>query len=162
MLAERLGHLQYSMLLSSFFADFEACRAITGGEVYQFVGDEVIVSWEFSAKNIQKSLLLARVFNRTLQDKRAWYISEFGVAPGFKTAIHGGKVAITKIGNQKTYHGDVLNTCSRMIELASKLGERVIVSQKIIDALPKEKHHELPATAIRGKLKAITIFSISA
>jgi adenylate cyclase len=41
MLAEILGHLKYSVFLSTFFADFQSSLTESDGDVYQYVGDEV-------------------------------------------------------------------------------------------------------------------------
>jgi adenylate cyclase len=161
MLAERLGHIKYSMFLSAFFNDFERCRKHIGGEVYQFVGDEVITTWKFSEVNVGKSIALAALFEKELHKKRSWYRREFGYCPDFKGAIHQGKVAITKIGNQKTYHGDVLNTCSRLLDVASKLKLGIVASEHIVGYLPGTTFEKLNDTSIRGKEHQVKIFSIT-
>lgn len=161
MLAERLGHIKYSMFLSSFFRDFERCRKQIGGEVYQFVGDEVVITWKFNRTNVRRSIELATLFDWELRRKRSWYIREFGYCPEFKGAVHQGKVAVTKIGNRKTYHGDVLNTCSRLLEVASKLKLNFVASENIADHLPDTTFEKLNDTSIRGKENQVKIFSIT-
>ncbi len=161
MLAERLGHIRYSMFLSAFFNDFERCRKDIGGEVYQFVGDEVVTTWKFNQANVKRSIDLASMFDMELRKRRSWYIREFGYCPEFKGAVHQGKVAVTKIGNQRTYHGDVLNTCSRLLEVASKLKRNIVVSENIADHLPDITFEKLNETPIRGKETQVKIFSIT-
>lgn len=161
MLAERLGHIKYSMFLSAFFGDFERCRKQIGGEVYQFVGDEVITTWKFNKANVAKSIALAASFEKELHKRRSWYRREFGFSPDFKGAVHQGKVAITKIGNQKTYHGDVLNTCSRLLDVASKLKIGIVASENIAEYLPETSFEKLDDMSIRGKENQVKIFSIT-
>lgn len=159
-LAERLGHINYSMFLSACFDDFERCRKIIGGEVYQFVGDEVITSWKFSQTNIENCVQLAVLFRKELFDKRSRYLNEFGYAPVFKAAMHEGKVAATTIARQKTFHGDVLNTCSRMKEIASTFKLGIVASEKIAMHCSQNQWDELNDTSIRGKQNHVKIFSM--
>jgi len=43
--AERLGHLKYYELLNDYYSDLPKAILETSGEIYQYVGDEVVVSW---------------------------------------------------------------------------------------------------------------------
>jgi adenylate cyclase len=47
-LAETLGNDQYSRLVRDFFRDVSPAIAAARGEVYQYVGDEVVVTWPSS------------------------------------------------------------------------------------------------------------------
>ena len=44
-IAEKLGHLKYYQLLNDYYADLTKAVLETSGEIYQYVGDEVVVSW---------------------------------------------------------------------------------------------------------------------
>lgn len=45
-IAEELGHKRYSRFIQDCYRLLTKPLRITQGEVYQFVGDEVVVSWE--------------------------------------------------------------------------------------------------------------------
>jgi adenylate cyclase len=159
-LAEQLGHVKYSMLLSEFFSDFNECLQETSGEIYQYVGDEVIVSWDLSRPNIETALNLVRRFTSLLRSKEQWYQDIFLHTPTFKAALHAGTVATTTIGNIKTYHGDVLNTCARMIEVASTLKFPILASETIMRNLSFNNNAPLPLTAMRGKKNQVLLFAV--
>lgn len=44
-IAEELGHVQYFALLNDFFRDIAEPISKNKGHIYQYVGDEVVVSW---------------------------------------------------------------------------------------------------------------------
>ena len=48
-IAEKLGDIQYHCLLNQFFFDITKCILYTDGEIYRYVGDEVVVSWSMKS-----------------------------------------------------------------------------------------------------------------
>ena len=60
----------------------------------------------------------------------------FGLVPEFKTGIHCGKVIVTSVGKQKreiVYHGDVLNTNSRIEGKCSELNQKLLISEDMLN-----------------------------
>ena len=45
-IAEKLGHVTYFEMLREYYSDFTAPIIQYAGEIYQYVGDEIIVSWK--------------------------------------------------------------------------------------------------------------------
>ncbi|HKR03043.1 MAG TPA: adenylate/guanylate cyclase domain-containing protein, partial [Bacteroidia bacterium] len=45
-IAENLGHVKYYEMLNKYYADLSGPIVNYAGEIYQYVGDEVIVSWK--------------------------------------------------------------------------------------------------------------------
>jgi adenylate cyclase len=45
-IAEKLGHVRYFEMLKEYFADLSAPVIDHSGEIYQYAGDEMIVSWK--------------------------------------------------------------------------------------------------------------------
>lgn len=43
--AENLGHIKYSALIRDSFLDISRALSKNRAEVYQYVGDEIVVSW---------------------------------------------------------------------------------------------------------------------
>ena len=46
-IAEQLGHIKYFELLREYYADFSDAIIRHAGEIYQYVGDEIVISWEY-------------------------------------------------------------------------------------------------------------------
>src|SRR5690606_33770082 len=55
-IAERLGHEQYFLFIRGFIHDVSLALIENDGIIYQYVGDEIVVSWQLNKKNIKKSL----------------------------------------------------------------------------------------------------------
>src|SRR5690348_4272314 len=50
-IAEDLGHEKYFRMLRDFFSDLTLPVLANDGEIYQYVGDEVLVSWPNTPEN---------------------------------------------------------------------------------------------------------------
>ena len=50
-IAEKLDDLKYHTFVNEFFKDITQSILFTKGEIYQYVGDEIVVSW-----NMKKGL----------------------------------------------------------------------------------------------------------
>ena len=50
-IAEQLGHLKYFRMLKEYYSDLSDPIIQHGGEIYQYVGDEVIVTWKHKKGN---------------------------------------------------------------------------------------------------------------
>ncbi|MEM1272038.1 MAG: adenylate/guanylate cyclase domain-containing protein, partial [Bacteroidota bacterium] len=84
-IAEQLGHGRYFELLRAYYQDLSRGIMSSAGEIYQYVGDEVVVSWPVESGLRDNSCI--RCFFAMKADLRAkagWYRREFGVAPDFK------------------------------------------------------------------------------
>jgi len=166
-IAAKLGHLTYSAFLQDFFFDVNMAALTWRGEIYQYVGDEVIISWP--TKMGTDEARCVRCFfamSDIVEKKRDEYMERYGVCPRFRGGIHGGTVVVTWVGEIKkeiVYHGDVLNTASR-IQTESKSGPfSCLVSGELLGQLT------LPAgftarpvgeVALRGKERALPLFGL--
>ena len=117
-IAEKLGHLKYFELLNNFFDDLAEPINAYQGEIYQYVGDEVVVSWPLN-KGIENGNCLKCFFSiaDTINNLEEKYLDKYQMVPDFKAGIHCGKVITGVVGGYKrevVYTGDVLNTTSRI------------------------------------------------
>lgn len=136
MLAEKLGHHLYSALLQECYRDLTKTVLRHEAAIYQYVGDEVVLSWIYSGKNRQKDASINTFFDYqfTLHQKREVYIQRFGEVPEFRGGIDLGPVTTIEVGDVKreiVYHGDVLNTASRLLEICKDRSNRLVISGEI-------------------------------
>jgi adenylate cyclase len=167
-IAESLGHLEYSRLLMSCFNILQPLIGKYKAEVYQYVGDEVVLTWSLSKlKQAPDFLSLFFEFNESLQSLR----SQHGAACvpiAFKASVHGGKVALSTIRGERidlVYHGDVLNTAARMLERCKNVNRNILVSAFVtqIPAVQRIfKFSWIEDLMLRGKSEPSAIFSIEA
>ena len=136
-IAEQMGGKQYYSWLNEFFHLFSEPVAFTKAEIYQYVGDEVVFSWEasngFSRANcLQIFFKIKDQVNR----RRQFFMDNYGVIPEFKAGMHFGKVISAQIGDIKReiiYNGDVLNTASRIQEQCNVMEKELLVSGDLLE-----------------------------
>jgi adenylate cyclase len=107
------------------------------GAIYQYAGDEVIVTWPIRNSNLNCIRSFFKM-QEIIEGKRDKYQAKYGVVPEFKAGIHAGKVVVTAIGKQKreiVYHGDVLNTASRIEKKCNELGQKLLISEDMLNYL---------------------------
>jgi adenylate cyclase len=166
-IAERLGNIKYSEFLIDYYYDITDALLMAEAEIYQYVGDEIILSWSFN-KGIQDAKCINCFFDirnsiELLKDK---YLNQYGVYPEFKAGLHGGKVVVTWIGDLKkeiVYHGDVLNTTSRLEAECNRYKQTLLVSEFILNSLDLPAYLEanfIDELQLRGKEKKIKIFRL--
>lgn len=166
-LAEQLGNLRYSAFIRDFFLDMGAPIAANRGEVYQYVGDEVVVTWEWQA-GLKQARCLRCFFGmqQAVERRRAYYLRTYGVVPTFKAGLHGGPVVATQVGDIKTdlvFHGDVLNTTARIQAQCNALQSRLLVSATVLAALGPQRPYQvrpLGAITLRGKNQPVDLFDV--
>ncbi|MCH7992078.1 MAG: adenylate/guanylate cyclase domain-containing protein [Gemmatimonadetes bacterium] len=166
-IAERLGSLTYSNLLRDCFYDISEAILAWRGQVYQYVGDEVIVTWPFE-EGVNQARCVRCFFDmlELLEAKRDRNEARYGVAPRFRAGIHGGTVVTTWIGEAKkelAFHGDTLNVAARMEGACRELGSRCLVSANVFERIAVPEH--LRATPrgelqLRGKQEVVEVWSI--
>ncbi len=166
-MAENLGHVKYFSLLSDFFSDISDPIEKRGGEIYQYVGDEVVITWPIKA-GLQQANCLHTFFDiqSTIQQKSSEYMRKFGLVPVFKAGIHSGMVSTGWVGKMKkeiVYSGDVLNTTARIEGLCNKLQEPVLISETLLlhlsDQLAENTTKEVGMISLRGRNQPVKLFA---
>ena len=166
-IAEQLGHARYFELLRAYYRDLSEGIVAHRGEVYQYVGDEVIVSWPL-ARGVADNNCLACFFamKRDLRARAAWYQKRFGVAPDFKAALHVGAVTTGEIGALKreiVFTGDVLNATARIQGLCHHYGVDLLISGDLLERLDPAALHEARALGrrtLRGRAREVELFTL--
>jgi adenylate cyclase len=162
-IAEKIGHLQYLSLLNDFFYDVVDPVYRTKGEIYKYVGDEVIITWKM--KNGLKDGNCVRCFmyiDEKIKNRSAYYNEKYGLVPGFKAGIHCGKAVIGEIGLVKreiAYIGDVLNTTARIESECNNLNRRLLISQDLESLIDIPGLEVAGTVKLRGKEKEMKLFS---
>ena len=166
-IAERLGAQRYHDLLKDFFADITPPILDNKGEIYQYVGDEVLVAWKHE-DGIEKNQCVQCFFDikAFIESNKHKYLHRYGLVPTFKAGIHCGKVVAGEIGIVKrdiTYSGDVLNTTSRIRSMCKEFNEEVIASADLLAnlCLPKKfSAQPLGSIKLRGKEKELPLIAL--
>ena len=167
-IAEKLGHVEYFNMLNKYYADTTEAIILTSGEVYQYAGDEIIVSWNL--KNGLKDNNCIRCFyimKETFRMQSDSYLEQFGLVPEFKAGFHYGKVATGEIGVLKKeifFTGDVLNTTARIQSNCNKYETDILISENLLLELKADElfnQHMIGECELKGRQETIKLFSIS-
>ncbi|UTW61890.1 adenylate/guanylate cyclase domain-containing protein [bacterium SCSIO 12741] len=165
-LAEQLGHEKYSLLIQECFHDL-AVVYDHHSEVYQYIGDGVILFWDTKLKNSSAESCRALFkFLDTIDARSGFYRREFGVVPQFKAGIHVGDVTIAEVGTLKrelAYHGDTINTASRIQDQTGELGRHVLISEAFYQRI--ETYQEFAVKPVgkihlKGKENDVNLYEI--
>jgi class 3 adenylate cyclase len=165
-IAEDLGHVKYFELLNDFFKDLAKPIEAHKGEIYQYVGDEVVVSWALE-EGISDAHCLHCFFDilDTIDDLSYKYLDKYDMVPTFKAGMHYGKVSTGTIGTIKKeiiYTGDVLNTTSRIEGLCNQHNVNLLLSKDLMHKIPNENQFEFMEIGeinLRGKASFVTLYT---
>ena len=166
-IAESIGDARYFRMLHFFFQVANEAILACKGEIYQYVGDEIVISWERKTGLLQGNCL--RCFyavQEAVQQHADYFQSEFSVVPQFKAGVHSGTVVTGEIGTIKrdiVYSGDVLNTSSRIVGLCNSYQQDLLVSGVIYEPLkdnPTWQFRFLGHPELRGKSVALSLYGV--
>jgi adenylate cyclase len=166
-IAEKIGHTQYFNLLKDFFADITSAIIKSRGEIYQYVGDEVVISWSLH-NGIRDANCIKCYFNieKKMDDLAPTYEKRYGLIPEFKAGLHYGNVTAGEIGSIKRdiiYSGDVLNTTSRIQEQCKIYDVNFLLSRRTFDLIEDKDQFEivhLGNIELRGKQDKIDLNTV--
>lgn len=166
-IAEKLGNTKYSSFLIDYFHDMTGSILMSKAEIYQYIGDEIILTWSFD-KGVKDSRCINCFFDikNYIELKKDKYIEKYGVHPEFKAALHAGRVSVTWIGTIKkeiVYHGDVLNTTARIQDECNKYEQYFLLSQFMLEnvEVPEYLRSEFVGELkLKGKEKEVKIFGL--
>ena len=132
--AAKMGHLNFSSYIQNCFLDLSDVVLKYGGEIYQFVGDEAVITWKVSGKfNYFNCVELYFSYMDELKKKENFYLRRHNTRPVFRCAIHSGMVSTALVGDYKkeiAYHGDALNFCSRLQSVCKVNNAYVLASEE--------------------------------
>lgn len=167
-IAEKLDHNKYSQLLQNCYHDLTDIVIKYNADIYQYVGDEVVLSW--NKKDGLKSLNSIKLFfafKNKLVERKQFYLKHFDVFPEFKGGMDSGVVTVAEVGDIKrelAYHGDVLNTASRIQDQCKVYENDLLISENLEKSLIKLNGftQELVGEVnLRGKEHIVKIYSIT-
>lgn len=164
-IAEKLGSVPYFKFIREFIYQISIALIEHDGIIYQYVGDEIVVSWYFNERNTKKCMASLIEARKNLQKRGEHFRRRYGVLPEFRVGIHAGEVTVGEIGVIKkdlAMSGDTMNTTARIRTACSELNQKFIVSRAFIDHIDlKEWQSEsLGMVDLKGKNNSIELFAL--
>ncbi len=164
--AEKLGHIRYFQMLKEYYESISDPIIDHGGEIYQYVGDEVVITWRLKKDFAENAIRCFFAMKKSLLDQQSKFLDKYGIAPSFKAGIHFGEVTTGEIGVVKkdiAFSGDVLNTTARIQSLCNQYQTDLLASDVFIKALRQDSSLKVKALGeveLRGRNEKIELYTI--
>ena len=166
-IAESIGHIRYFEMLKEYYSDLSDSIINYSGEIYQYVGDEIVVSWTLK-NGLQNNNCMLCFFDMkaAIKRQREKYNGKFGLLPEFKAGFHLGKVTTGEIGVLKKeiiFTGDVLNTTARIQGLCNNFEVDILISSSLIKKLDFDSQFQIKSlgeSELRGRDERMELFTI--
>ncbi len=167
-LAERMGHVEYFGMLNRYYADLTVAITASSGEIWQYVGDEVVITWPLE-RGLRKNACLTCFFlmKDHIRARSAMYQRDFRHVPEFKGGLHCGQVTTGEIGTVRKdimFTGDVMNTTARIQGLCNESGVDLLISEALLSKLRLPDSYQVREIGVRelkGKEERVRLFTVS-
>ena len=138
-LSKNLSLEHYYGLVNDFFRDVAGPVLDSRGEIYEYVGDEVVISWKYEA-GVRDANCVRAFFEieKAVWKQSGQYLNRYGAVPAFKAGLHEGEVITAEMGGLKkviAFNGEVLNVTARIQGQCNRLQRRLLASQQLVDQL---------------------------
>ncbi len=165
--AEKLGHIKYSELIQDCFFDLTDVVVKNDANIYQYVGDEVVLSWDFD-KGLKNNNCLDIYYDymKVIGKRSKYYVNKYGMIPEFKAGVSSGYATVAEVGELKkelAYHGDVLNTASRIQGICNKYNKSLLISEELENNLKLDSNYNkelIGSIELKGKQQPVNIYSV--
>ncbi len=163
--AENLGHIEYSKMIQDCFSDL-GIVVENEAEIYQYVGDEVILTWKLQDGLRGQNCLNAYFnFKQRLDKRGEYYLQNYNCIPHFKAGMNAGIVTVAEVGKYKkeiAYHGDTINTAARIQGKCNELKHEFLISERLKNELSATGFvfDKLGHIALKGKESQILLYAV--
>jgi adenylate cyclase len=168
-LAERVGPAAVHRFLGRIFRLAATPVEDHGGDVYQYVGDEIVITWTAAeGRRGARPIACFLAIEAALAAAGAEFERDFGVVPGLRAALHAGSVITGEVGESRraiVFHGDVMNTTARLEDAARALERRFVVSADALARLDAPETYaleDLGLQSLRGRAAPVHLFAVDA
>ncbi len=166
-LAERIGPDAVHRFLNRVFQLASAPIDDHAGEVYQYVGDEVVITWTLAEGRVSaRPLACYFAIERALAEAVEDFQREFGAVPRLRAALHSGPVITGVVGGSRrsiVFHGDVMNTTSRIENATRDLQRSFLASEDALNRLQGVEAYalaDLGLQQLRGRAAPLRVYAV--
>jgi len=169
-IAQVLGEQLYFNFIKDVIRDATPVILKHKGRIYQYVGDEITVSWWMNQglnklNCIRCPMEVRKVFNH----RSSYYTATYGVVPDFKAGLHCGPVMVGEIGVVKrdiAFSGEVVGTAARIQSRCNHLEVNLLISHDLKELLAWEGSKLIPEhkgdLLIKGKMVNLPLYTVNA
>ncbi len=165
--AEKLGSLKFIGLIQDCFHDVSSIVEKYDAEIYQYVGDQVILTWTAERgrwKNNAFNSFFA--FVDLLDRKSDYYSRKYDILPKFKAGIHFGIASVGEVGEIKkeiAFLGDAVNISARLLGVCNQYKAEFLASGEMVKLAANSntlKFEFLDEVVLKGKQSPTKIYNV--
>jgi adenylate cyclase len=165
--AENIGHINYHKFINDFLFTISEGIISNRGEIYKYVGDEVIITWKMKegVKELHCIRLFFEALDRVRKDRNL-FEKKYGAVPEFKAGMHCGKVVAGEMGDIKkeiAFLGDVINTTARIENECNPHRKQLLISSVLLQKISlgeEYKYEKIGDINLRGKMEKMELYAI--
>jgi len=164
--AEQLGHERFSRLVQDVFNEMSVLYNYHG-EIYQYLGDGAIVSWDVKKGTRNNNCIKAfYAFLRVIERRSKYYNRKYGEVPKFKAGVHVGKTMVLQVGSIRkdiSYNGDTINTTARIESMCNEYKQNLLISGVLYESLDDKGEFNLKEVGnikLKGKQRGVLIYQV--
>lgn len=165
-IAEKIGHVAFSRLIQDCFIDLTDSVIRYNAQIYKYIGDEAIISWDYKFAGKGDPLNLYFHFNEILKGREDYYLANYGTVPVFKAGLNAGEVTTLEVGVVKkeiAHLSDVLNTAARIQGMCNTLDAGILISEEVKSLCPDNEGFEYnykDELLLRGKEQKVKLYEV--
>ena len=167
-IAEKMNSKKFFGLLKEVYHDITESILNSQGEIYQYVGDEVVITWPVDRGLAENNCLLCFFrIQEALEQRKEHYIKEYDLLPAFKAGLHIGEATVGEIGVIKkdiVYSGDVLNTTSRIQGECNNQKVNILLSSDLLERMQLNGGYQQIALGefpLKGKKDIMALYTMT-
>ena len=165
-IAEQLGHKKYFLFIKDFIYHVSIAILKWNGDIYQYVGDEVVISWPLNRENSQRCVQALLQARKELQQESNYYREKYALIPDFRAGIHVGEVMVGEIGVVKkdlAMSGDPMNTAARIKNFSAEINKKYVASKDFIEVANLEgfQAESVGMIDLKGKENGLELFYLN-
>ena len=166
-IAEKIGPLSMHRFLNHVFALVADPVTDHHGEIYQYVGDEIVITWQVAeGRHAARPLSCFLAIQSALADATPWFKDSFDVTPAVRGSLHAGPVVTGEVGvNRRSivFHGDVMNVSARLEQATREMDCPFLVSADAVDLLEDKAGyhiHDHGSRTLRGRQTPMQVYEV--
>lgn len=165
-ISEKLGHEKYFLFIKDFINCVSKAILENRGMIYQYVGDEVVVTWPYKRPNILRSINAVIDSRKIIQQNSDHFRRKYdGIVPEFRVGLHAGNVTIGEVGLIKkdiAISGEAMNIAARIRSACNELNQKFVVSKEYFDTgiLKSWQGEDLGEVSLKGIDESIQLYAL--
>lgn len=171
-LSEKMDAKHLSRFLNDYLGDMTDIIFQYKGTLDKFIGDAIMAFWgaPISQKEHGSNCCWAAIkMMKKLEEKREFFLKEYGVDVQIGIGINTGQVSVGNMGSEKNFNytviGDHVNLASRLEGLTKYYSSAIVTTRFTLDQMKNSgaeipPHRTLDHVKVKGKKEAVEIVQI--